>query len=213
MEVSLWKFRKLILLIIGGLAILVLIGTVGVELFTPKEVSADATSTVGVTATVESWLTFQVSTTSVSLTPALVDSTGATHIGSSTAITLTLGTNNTNGWSITIQGANGGLYSNTASHLISTVSGTSTLSAGTDGYGANATATYSGVTIGNYYDYWGTDTVGEIASSTSYTLASRDSPNAEADVADMKIKAAAQATTPAANDYSDTITLTAIPST
>ena len=213
MEVSLWKFRKLILLIIGGLAILVLIGTVGVELFTPKEVSADATSTVGVTATVESWLTFQVSTTSVSLTPALVDSTGTPHIGSSTAITLTLGTNNTNGWSITIQGANGGLYSNTASHLISTVSGTSTLSAGTDGYGANATATYSGVTIGNYYDYWGTDTVGEIASSTSHTLASKSDPNVQTDVVDMKIKAAAEATTPAANDYSDTITLTAIPST
>ena len=210
MEASLLKLRKLFLPIVGGI-ILGLIGIGTIKIFAPEDVRADATSTVGVTATVESWLTFSVSPTSVSLSPALVDSTGTPHIGSSTVITLTLGTNNTGGWSISIQGANNGLYSTNASYLISTVSGTSTLSAGTDGYGANATATYAGVSIGNYYDYYGSDTVGEIASSTSHTLASKNSPNSQEDVVDMKIKAAAQVTTPSATDYSDTITLTAIP--
>jgi len=211
MEVALLKFRKIFLIAIFSMAILGLLAIGTIKVFLPEKAMAQATSTtVGVTATVEEWLTFSVSPTTVTLSPALVDAAGTPHIGSSPDIALTLGTNSSDGWSIRIKGANGGLRSPTANYTISTVPGTSTLSAGIDGYGANATSSLSGVTIGAKYNYWGTDTVGEIT-TTDNTLAQKGSPNTEQQVALMKIKAAANVMTPSGN-YSDTITLTALPS-
>lgn len=175
----------------------------------PKIEAQESTSTVAITAIVEAWLDFSVTPTSTTLQPPLVQADGTLNVASSTDIVLTLGTNAPNGWGITIKGQNAGLYSSNRGHLIPTVVGTSTIATGTEAYGANATSTLAGVVIGNYYDYYGTNTVGEIASSTSRNLASKSTSNSTQSVANMKVKATATDTTPPANDYSDTITLTA----
>lgn len=174
-----------------------------------------ATATVGVTATVQEWLTFSVNPTSVTLTPDLVDTAGNTAVGSSTAVTLTLGTNSPDGWSIDARGATaaatcaqGGLVS--GSYEICQPSATSTLAAGTDGYGANATDTLTGVTIAANYAYWGTNTVGEL-NDTDSDFASKTSSNASSDVASMKVLTASDALQEPGS-YTDTITLTAIAS-
>jgi len=169
-----------------------------------------ATATVGVTATVQEWLTFSVNPTSVTLTPDLVDTAGNTAVGSSTAVTLTLGTNSPDGWSIDARGAatcaQGGLVS--GSYSICQPSATSTLAAGTDGYGANATDTLAGVTIAANYAYWGTNTVGEL-NDTDSDFASKTSSNASSDVASMKVLTASDALQESGS-YTDTITLTAV---
>ena len=183
-----------------------------IALLNPAEA---ATATVGVTATVQEWLTFSVNPTSVTLTPDLVDTAGNTAVGSSAAVTLTLGTNSPDGWSIDARGATavatctqGGLVS--GSYKICQPSATSTLAAGTDGYGANASTTLTGVTIAANYDYWGTNTVGELNDADS-DFASKTSSNASSDVASMKVLAASDALQEAGS-YTDTITLTAIAS-
>lgn len=202
------KFRKEIIAAIIFFGVVLIINLFGGETF--QKVSAqEATTTIGVTAVVEAWLDFSVSPTSTTLQPPLVQADGTLNVGSSTDITLTLGTNAANGWGVTIKGDKGGLYSTARSHLIPSVTGTSTLATGTEAYGANATSTLSGVMIGDYYNYYDTNTVGEIVTSTSNNLASRGSPNTTQSVVNMKVKATASATTPPGNDYSDTIYLTA----
>ena len=207
------KYRREILKTLLCLAIIGILGLIIGGSFRflspPLPVQADVTTTIGVTAVVEAWLDFVATPTSVTLQPALVLADGTLNVGSSTAIDLQVGTNSIEGWNVKIRGENAGLFSPTATHTISTVSGTSTIATGTEAYGANATSTLSGVSIGSYYDYYGTDTVGEIASSTDHTLAQKDSPNSTQSVVNMKIKATAAATTPPANNYGDTITLTA----
>ena len=202
------KFRKEIIVAIISLGVL-FIGFFGSGTLFQKGLAQTATGTVAVTAIVEAWLDFSATPTAVVLSPPLVQSDGTLNIGSSPPIDLILGTNAPNGWGITIRGANAGLYSTTTAHLIPTVVGTSTLATGTEAYGANATSTLSGVTIGSYYDYYGTNTVGEIASSTSYNLASKSTANSTQPVAKMQVKATASDVTPPAGNYSDTITLTA----
>ena len=203
------KYSALIL----ALGIGLVLATVGMVALNKSFISPDTasaaedTATVEVTATVQPYLQFSVSPTSVTLSPDLVDTAGNTHIGSSTNISLILGTSASGGWSITIKGANGGLATSTYD-LIETVSGSSTLSAGTDGYGANATGSIAGVTIGDEYKYWGTVDVGEIPSSTSNTLASKSTSNASTTVALMKIYAACDAGQEVGT-YADTVTLTA----
>jgi hypothetical protein len=197
--------------------VLAISGIMGMmELVALPDFASAATGTVGVTATVNEWLTFSVSTTSVALSPDLVDSAGGTHVGSSTDITLNLGTNSANGWSISVKGAtpsgtcaNGGLVNSASSSIaICQPSVTSTLAAGTDGYGANATATLADVTIAANYNYWGSTTVGEL-DTTDSTLASKNSPNAATNVVTMKVYAACDALQPS-GQYTDTITLTAV---
>lgn len=173
----------------------------------PSPASAATTATVGVTATVQAWLAIEVSPTSVTLSPDLVDAAGDAHIGSSTQnVGISVGTNNSSGWSVTIEGLNNGLASST--NLIASVTGSSTLAAGTDGYGANATNSITGVTIADYYKYWGTTDVGQIATSTN--LASKTNPQSLQQVALMKVYAAATSTKPSGS-YQDTITLTVTP--
>jgi len=174
-----------------------------------KRAEAQEQEDVVVTATIEAWMDFQVSPTSTSITPALVGIDGSVSIGSTADINLQVGTNNPLGWNVTARGTNDGLYSTTTDYTISTVSATSTLAAGTDGYGANAESTLAGATIGNLYDYYGSNTVGEITTTTANTLVDKSSANGMGSVANMQIRAAATSTVPAATNYSDTITLTA----
>lgn len=207
-EKFLLRFRKEILASFFFLTILSLMVFLGKTIFSQKVQAQTATTTIGVAATVEAWLDFSVSTTSVNLLPPLVQADGTLNVGSSTDITLNVGTNAYNGWSVTIRGQNAGLLYGAIPHLIPTVAATGTVATGTEAYGANATSTLAGVIIGAYYDYYGTNVVGAIASSTSYTLASKGTSNSTQSVANMVVKASATATTPPGN-YTDTITLTA----
>lgn len=205
------KKHKDMAFIIGIGLFLAIVGvlTLSGMIVLPNLASA-ATQTVSVSATVNPWLTFSVNPTSAPLTPDLVDAAGGVAIGSSTNISLIVGTNSSGGWNITIQGQNGGLASTT--NLIASVAAgaaaSTTLVAGTNGYGANSTTTLTGVTVDPRYDKWGTVTVAAIASSTSQALASKGTKNASTTVATMKVYAAATSTQASAV-YSDTITLTA----
>ena len=183
----------LFLAIVG---MLMISGTIGL----PNPASA-ATETVIVTATVVESLSISVSPTTTALSPDLVDIGGGTSIGSSTDIEIVVSTNNGGGYNLTIEGANNGLA--TSTFLIASVSATGTIVAGTDGYGANATSVQA--TVDPDYDYWGTDDVGQIATSTA--LSSYGNPVTNSTTT-MKIEAAASAAKEAGT-YEDTITLTA----
>jgi len=214
MEEFLLKNRKVILagltcLIASVLVFVSIIGG-GYDYLTQRAEAQTTTSTdITVTAIVEAWLSFEVSTTTLDITPPLVTADGTFNIGSTIDIGLSLGTNAENGWDIDIRGLRDGLYSTTTDHTIDSVSGTGVLvDTGVEGYGANATSTMTGATIGALYNSYGTDTVGEII-TTDRQLATKATPNLAELVANMQVKAAAANDTPPAFDYSDTITLTA----
>ena len=195
-------------LVLTILTILGIVGMIGL----PFSVSAlTQTGTVGVTATVQEWLSFTVSTTSVALSPDLVTTAGGTNIANSTDITLNLGTNAASGWNVTIEGANAGLKHTDGTTLIASVATatTTTLIAGMDPgkYGANASSIITGATVGTYYNYWGTETVGAIH-TTAQTLLSKSTANATTNVGFLKIKAAAPSTQKPGT-YNDMVTLIA----
>ncbi len=208
--------KKIITFLAWGLILVLVAGPLTffnwkpIKLFGQKEVMAqtNSTTTLSVSAEIQAWLDFSVNPDNVDL-GALVLSTGESVLSSSTDIQLNIGTNNPSGWYVDIRGANAGLYNATTSYLIATVNGTSTLVTGVDGYGANATGTLSGVTVGSYYNFWGTQTVGEIASSTLRRLIEKDSSNSTQQVGLMKVWATATSTAPV-GIYQDTATLTAV---
>jgi len=167
-----------------------------------------ATVTINVSAEVKEWLTFGASTTNASMTPDLVNTAGATAVASSSAINLSLGTN-TSQWSLTIRGTNNGLSRVGGGASISSVadSATATVSAGVDNYGANATTSYSGVTVGTYYASWGNTVVGALRTG-GQVLASRNGGHSYANVATIRMYAACDAAQ-LAGTYTDTVTITA----
>ena len=200
------------LVLVGGIGLtLAIVGVLimsGMAVSPGSVLAATSTATVTVTATVEPWINIGVSTTSVALTPSLVDSLGNTYVGSSTVIDVNVGTNNSTGWTVNIKGTNNGLYKSAApTSTIASVTGTSTITAGNDGYGANATSVLAGTTVGSYYNYWATTTVGEIKTG-GQTFATTSAPNALQNVVDMKVYATATSTKPSGS-YSDDIILTA----
>ena len=188
---------------------LVIVAMVGIYQRMPMApvnyVSAATDTDITVSATVQEWITLGVSTSSVGLTPNLVDTAGNTAIGTSTAINITVGTNNGGGWHLDLSSLNGALA--TSTYNISTCDVTSTIAAGTDMYGVNATTSYAGVDIKGYYDYWGQNIVGT-ASTTAQELAHKTDSNASTTVATMKIMAACDADQEAGT-YTDTLTITA----
>lgn len=172
----------------------------------PPEIPTD----IFIAATVQPWLYFEVSPLSLTLLPDLVSATGTFNIGETEEVTLKVGTSNPDGWEIKIKGTNNGLKSLSTNYIIPTVSGSSNLVAGNEGYGAQATSTLPGVLINSIYDYYGTNRVGEIV--TDYRiLAFRSSSNPLAEIGKMKIKASASINTPADVEYSDTVILTIVP--
>jgi hypothetical protein len=194
-EITLFSVLGLVFAITG------LIGILGI---TPNVASGAVSTTVVVTATVQEWINFTASATNTSMTPPLVNTAGVTAIGSSSVITLTSGTNAGGGFSVTVLSATGKLtYGATSS--IASGSPTTTIVAGTDGYGIQASSTM--LTLGtNYWNsYWAGNIVGA-ASTTAQTLCSTTTPAANA-YTDVKFKAAAVATK-AAGTYTDTLTFT-----
>lgn len=174
------------------------------------DAQADLPEDVAIAAIVETWLYLAISPLTVDIEPALIGPDGTLNIGTSPDIIFTIGTNSPNGWYVEMKGENNGLRSESMDLTIDSVNATSTLLAGTDGYGANATATLVGVLLGELYDYYDTDTVGEIINDYKL-LASNTGANPLTDVVKMQIKAAASITTPAAADYSDIIFITLTP--
>ena len=176
-----------------------------VEINVPSVQAAASTSTsVDVSATVSEWISLSVTSTSLTLSPNLVDTAGGTHIGDSPDDNITIGTNNTGGWSLTVSGS-GSLTS--GSYNIYTCGTTSTIAAGTDMYGIQATSSVSGVTVGSYYDNWGTTVVGT-ASTTAQTVLSKSSSNSAQQVGTFKVRAACDSQQEPGT-YTDTLTLTA----
>lgn len=191
------------------LAIAGILGLTGI-MVVPSPASADVTSTVAVTATVQPWLTFSVNPTSVSLSPDLVNTVGVTSIASSSNISLILGTNSSGGWSMSIRGANAGLATSTYDLIESVpLSTTTTLTNnGVDYYGANATSSLAGANVQANYGGWGTSDVGAIASTTAQNIFVKTSANASTTVGLMKVYAQCDSAQ-TAGTYGDTITLTA----
>ena len=202
--------RNIDLIIVAGIGLsLVIVAMVGIYQSIPMApvsyVSAATQTDITVSATVQEYISLGVSTSSVGLTPDLVDAAGDTAIGTSTAINITVGTNNDGGWHLDVTSANGKLTTSTYDILSCDV--TSTIAAGTDMYGVHATTSYAGVDIKEYYDYWGQNIVGT-ASTTAVTFADKSTANASTTVATMEIMAACDGAQEA-ETYADTLTITA----
>jgi len=170
-----------------------------------------AQTSVSVSATVTTSVTCNLSTTTTAF--GNIDSSAV--YTSSPNVTTTVSCNPGAGCTVTIRdqgdGTNGGLYKSTApTYLIpSPAAGfpaTSTLVAGTDGYGIQAATTTAGsggtLSLNSIYTYSG-NTVGKLATTTQ-TLASSSQPVANREVV-VTHKVAVSALAPAGN-YSDTIT-------
>jgi hypothetical protein len=174
-----------------------------------------ATETISITATVEASISLMVSTSSVHLSPSLVDINGVPNIGSSTNITLTAGTNDSGGYSINIgdpgpSGNSGALCHSGGCATGALYSADAVLVAGTDGYGVQATTTDSDVTVDSDFNYWGNEHVGNVT-STLDLMASTGGPTFGDQIL-IKIKAAA-ATSTQTGTYDDQLQLTCVSST
>lgn len=133
-------------------------------------------------------------------------------VGTSTGVTATINTNAKTGWVAWAKSANTGLSSAAASKTIAaTTPGTSaTLIAGTEGYTAGITSIAQGsglgvTTAGSGYDATGS-AHGSGLDATLRQIASSTGTAANA-VITIKERAAINALTPSANDYTDTITI------
>ena len=178
--------------------------TIDSSTYNTASVSSDQ---ITVTATVPSTFSFALSGTTDAL-----GTLGTGSVSTSpTPRTATVNTNAKNGWLVWAKDANTGLTSTSASATIaSTTPGTnSTLSAGTAGYntGITSTQTSGSGTITVAAPFVGTST-GQ-GGGLDTTLRQLASSNGTANNAVLTIKnnAAISATTAAASDYTDTITV------
>ena len=215
------KKHKKIFFVLGIGLVLTMAGILGMVgiIALPGPVLADVQRQVAVTATVQEWLTFTLSTSSVVLLPDLIDSVGVTNIASSSVIAINLGTNSPDGWSISATGTNNGLKS--GGNTIATPAVGTTCTALSDGslncYGVQAaTTSATGVNIASMYKVatgFASNVVGSVRSDQSQAFASSTAQFADnTNVIDMKVKASCLATQAPADNYADTIYLTAIAS-
>jgi hypothetical protein len=157
---------------------------------------------VVVTATVPASFTLVISSSTDPFTANLAVGT----VGATTGVTATMTTNGT-GWNLYGYDANAGLLSaNTGHNIASTTPGTTaTLTAGTEGYvtAINSTST---VTAAYANSGFATPGKGSGLNTTAIQLVSGTGPTAAA-TAVFREYAAISGTTPAASDYTDTITL------
>lgn len=160
-----------------------------------------------VTATVPATFSFALSGTTDALGVLSTASVGT----SPTPRTVTVNTNAKNGWAVWAKDANTGLSSAGASKTIaSTTPGShSTLSAGTEGYNTGVSSSQVGgagtVTVQSAFVYGGAGQGGGLNTSLA-TLAVSDG-TADTAVLTLRNNVAINATTPAATDYTDTITV------
>jgi hypothetical protein len=144
-------------------------------------------------------------------TDSLGSLTTASVSSSPTPRTVTLNTNAHNGWQVWAKDANTGLTSSTAAYtLASTTPGSnSTLSAGTAGYNMGVTSSQSSgsgsITVATPFVGGSTGRGGGL-NTTLATIASSNGTGGGA-VLTVTNNTAISATTPAASDYADTITI------
>lgn len=139
-----------------------------------------------------------------------------TSVVSTNGITVTVNTNATNGWEIIAYDSNSGLKSASQGYTISstTPATSATLSTGTAGYVTGVTSISQGTGAGtvmanNAWDATASSGVNDSGSGLSSSLYPLAIANGTADNASFifKERASISPLTPAANDYSDTITL------
>ncbi len=162
-------------------------------------------------ATVNPTLTFNVQTSTQTSPPFSVSIgtiTPGTVATSQDQITATISTNATNGGLVYIYGANNGLKSTNAANYTIT-SSTNDLSTAIEGYGAQGTSVTQTTGGPMEFDspYNGTgNNVGVINTSKMVLSDSSNNPVSGGQTS-FELKAKAGATTPSANDYTDTLTL------
>lgn len=180
---------------------------------TTIDTSDYATATISndqitVTATVPPLFSFALSAN----TDALGTVSTASVSTSGTPVTATVNTNAKNGWTVWAKDANTGLTSVGASKTIaSTTPGTnSTLSAGTEGYNMGVASAQAGgtgsITIQTPFVYSATLGRGGGLNTTLAPIAI-STGTADTAVLTLRNNVAINATTPAATDYTDTITV------
>lgn len=171
--------------------------------YTTATISDD---TIDVTATVPQTFSFTIDNTADALG---AQSTGAVDV-STTPRVVTVNTNAQNGWFVwASEGGSAGMHSSTASYSIDTASpGSATsLSAGTEGYITGVTDAQvdgSGTITLGAYDY-DTGTDGASLDGTPRIIASSDGTAEDATLT-IRNQLAISALTPAATDYTDSIT-------
>ena len=192
-----------------GLTLLV-ISVIGINgLIVVKQVEAQTTDTaaIAVSATVAQTIDISVSSSALNFGTLSSGSVSATNTN------FIVATNATNGYTVTIydvgDAVTGGLYDSTTTALIAAPSGSvgSTLTAGTQGYGAQCSTTDSDVNIYAVYNDWtGPNNVGPLATTTNNFTSSTSAT--AGDQSALYLRAAISATS-TAGTYEDTITLTA----
>lgn len=203
------KIMKKLISLISFLIIISLFSYPLIESFYFENIFAQ--SSVSVSATIPTSVSCTLATTTTSF--GNIDSSAV--YTSSPNVTTTVSCNPGSGCNVTINdqgdGTNGGLYKSTApTYLIpSPAAGfpaTSTLVAGTDGYGIQAATTTAGsggtLSLNSIYTYGG-NTVGRLA-TTSQTLASSSQPVSNREI--IVIHRAAVSGLAPAGSYADTIT-------
>jgi len=171
---------------------------------------------LSVSATVQTWLNFDVSTTTLPLSPDLIDLAGNLNIASSTVVSVFVGTNHNTGWSLSISSTSTNCPGSklvSGQNYIGMSTPTSTVTTGQDAYGLNATSTLSGVQVGSYYNFWESSpiVVGEIC-STGQTLAFSNQPHPLQEALKIKFYASCDKDQPSGT-YTDTVVLTLTPGT
>ncbi len=142
--------------------------------------------------------------------PSTTDSLGTLSAGAlttSTGVTATVSTNANSGWFLWAEDTQAGLHSATESKTINTVTTGSnhTMNGGAIGTEAYALGVTSANATTNYADAGGI-TGGGLSTSTFYEIATNNAP-ANSVAVNIKELADIANTTPAANDYSDIITI------
>jgi hypothetical protein len=147
-------------------------------------------------------------TMSLSSNAATFGNLSATTLNTSSAVTATVATNANYGWYLWAQDTNAGLRSATESHTIPTITpGTNTnlsTTTGTEQYAFGVTAS-GGTTAAAYADAGGT--TGGGLSSTNYNQIASSTAPTTGSTTTFKELANIAASTPAAPDYTDTISV------
>jgi len=201
--------------ILGGIAAFVIsafiLSLVGGIFSFEKALVVEASDTVTLSATVQSWASVAVTTPEPAFDQDLVTTAGVGQIGTAST-TLTMGTNHSGGLTVTIKGANGAEANPTELSGTGTniVSGTAEVSGGTDGYGAQCT-TGTGTTCTAPYNVSGNN-VAVIPGVTQTAAGFLTGTTGAGRTATLTVKAAS-VTSRTAGSYTDTLTLTATPTT
>lgn len=190
-------------------------GTIGTYTSTPTLIDSGTYETatvtndqIAVSATVPASFSFALGSSNTD--PLGTLSTGSVT-SSPTPRTVTVNTNAKNGWMVWAKDANTGMASASASHTIaSTTPGTnSTLSGGTEGYNTGVTQTQSSgtgtITVATPFVGGSTGKGGGL--NTTYASLATSNGTGGSSVLTLTNNIAISTVTPAATDYSDTITI------